>query len=261
MAGGEASDVLGDRLFCASMPLSRSSGSAWELRDRARAVGASRRKPGAPANRLTGAGTARSSASAIRSRRCSARSSREIPCIERVKQCRAAARRGFETERFGHHLLEEIARGDRLHLASAGASPAATARAWRSICQPATATAHIVQNGTLPARRSSSEASARIHMPIAAQVCAQASPVRAPRRPHRPRSRAISAASTPPSSSAKLAADQIGGLDAVGALVDRRDARIAASAGPRRSPRYSPCRHGPARRGWSLPCPHRCPTP
>ena len=60
---------------------------------------------------------------------------------------------------------------------------------------------------------------------------------------------------------AELAADQIVRLDAVGALVDRRDARVAVDIAPRRSPRCSPCRHAPGRRSRRSRRRDRCTTP
>ena len=60
---------------------------------------------------------------------------------------------------------------------------------------------------------------------------------------------------------AELAADQVVGLDAVGAFVDRRRCARRADAGRRRSPRYSPCRHAPGRRSRRSRRRDRCTTP
>ena len=60
---------------------------------------------------------------------------------------------------------------------------------------------------------------------------------------------------------AELAADQIVRLDAVGAFVDRRDARVAIDVAPRRSPRCSPSRHAPGCRSRRSRRRDRCTTP
>ena len=59
----------------------------------------------------------------------------------------------------------------------------------------------------------------------------------------------------------ELAADEVVRLDAVGALVDRRDPGVAPDAAPRRSPRCSPCRHAPGCRSRRRRPPYRCTTP